>query len=106
MVENPHDTDLSLLDEVRFDMVESYLRDSNMPMTQLAYVAGFTDASNFARAFRQRYGVSPRKWREEHSAPSAPLRKRRRLWRKPWGEGVACRSLITDFTFSDSRGIL
>lgn len=67
-----------LLDEVRFDMVESYLRDSNMPMTQLAYVAGFTDASNFARAFRQRYGVSPRKWREEHSAPSAPLRKRRR----------------------------
>jgi AraC-like DNA-binding protein len=66
-----------LLDEVRFDMVENYLRDSSMPMTQLAYVAGFTDASNFARAFRQRYGVSPRKWREEHSTSDAPARKRR-----------------------------
>ena len=68
----------NLLDDVRFDMVENYLRDSNMPMTQLAYVAGFTDASNFARAFRQRYGVSPRKWREEHGSPGAPARRRKK----------------------------
>lgn len=66
-----------LLDDVRFDMVQNYLRDSHMPMTQLAYVAGFTDASNFARAFRQRYGVSPRKWREEHGSPGAPARRRK-----------------------------
>lgn len=66
-----------LMDEVRFDMVESYLRDSNIPMTQLAYIAGFTDASNFARAFRQRHGVSPRKWRETHCENGPAPRKRR-----------------------------
>ena len=67
----------ALLDEVRFDLVQNYLRDSNMPMTQLAYVAGYTDTSNFARAFHKRFGMSPRKWREEHSERKFPARKRR-----------------------------
>jgi len=66
-----------LLDDVRFDMVENYLRDSTMPMTQLAYIAGFTDASNFARAFRQRYGVSPRIWRQTQYEAGSASRKRR-----------------------------
>lgn len=53
----------ALLDDVRFELVEQYLRDSRMTVSQLAYVAGFTDSSNFARAFRQRFGVTPRQWR-------------------------------------------
>ena len=62
-----------LLDDVRFEMVENYLRESNMPITQLACIVGFTDPSNFARAFRQRYSVSPRSWRQAHrDAESVP----------------------------------
>lgn len=66
-----------LLDEVRFELVQNYLRDSNMPMTQLAYVAGYTDTSNFARAFQKRFGTTPRKWREQYQPPRAAARKRR-----------------------------
>ena len=54
----------SLLDDVRFDLVQQYLRNSRMPITQISYVAGFSDPSNFSRAFRKRLGMSPRKWRE------------------------------------------
>ena len=67
----------ALLDEVRFDLVENYLRDSNMPMTQLAYVVGYTDTSNFSRAFQKRFGVSPRQWRDQHCEGKQPSRQRR-----------------------------
>ena len=67
----------ALLDEVRFDLVQNYLRDSTMPMTQLAEVAGYTDTSNFSRAFQKRFGVSPRAWRDEHSERKRSSRKRR-----------------------------
>jgi AraC-like DNA-binding protein len=55
----------ALLDDVRFELVTQYLRDSRMTVTQLAYVAGFTDPSNFTRAFRKRFGITPRRWREQ-----------------------------------------
>lgn len=58
----------ALLDEVRFEMVTGYLRDTNISITQVADVAGYTDNSNFARAFRQHFGVSPRQWRSRHAA--------------------------------------
>ncbi len=61
--EEANTTYQSLLDEVRFDLVQQYLRNSYMPVTQIAYVAGFSDPSNFARAFRKRQGLSPRAWR-------------------------------------------
>ncbi len=67
----------ALLDEVRFDLIQNYLRDSTMPMTQLAQVAGYTDTSNFSRAFQKRFGVSPRKWREENAERKPSSRKRR-----------------------------
>lgn len=67
----------TLLDEVRFDLVQNYLRDSTMPMTQLAQVAGYTDTSNFSRAFQKRFGVSPRAWRDEHAERKPSSRKRR-----------------------------
>ena len=58
----------ALLDDVRFDLVQQYLRDSMMPVTQLTYVAGFSDPSNFARAFRKRFTISPTQWRAQHRA--------------------------------------
>jgi AraC-like DNA-binding protein len=67
----------TLLDDVRFDLVQQYLRDSQMPVTQLTYVAGFSDPSNFARAFRKRFGMSPKQWREKHGASRLSSRTRR-----------------------------
>jgi AraC-like DNA-binding protein len=67
----------TLLDDVRFDLVQQYLRDSQMPVTQLTYVAGFTDPSNFARAFRKRFGMSPKQWREQHRDSRLSSRTRR-----------------------------
>ena len=57
----------ALLDDVRFELVQQYLRDSNMPVTQITFAAGFSDPSNFARAFRKRFGLSPQAWRAKHN---------------------------------------
>ncbi|MCP5122303.1 MAG: AraC family transcriptional regulator ligand-binding domain-containing protein [Pseudomonadales bacterium] len=73
----------ALLDEVRFDLIQNYLRDSTLPMTQLAQVAGYTDTSNFSRAFQKRFGMSPRDWREEHSERKPSTRKRRLATKRP-----------------------
>lgn len=57
-----------LLDEVRFDTACYYLEESQLSVTQLAQLAGFTESTNFARAFRRRLGASPREWRRSHGA--------------------------------------
>jgi AraC-like DNA-binding protein len=55
-----------LLDEVRFDAACYYLSESTLPLTQLAALTGFSEPTNFSRAFRQRFGISPREWRKLH----------------------------------------
>lgn len=55
-----------LLDEVRFETACFYLRESSIPVTQLAQLAGFSETTNFSRAFRRRFGESPRQWRQNH----------------------------------------
>ena len=59
----------ALLDDVRFELVQKYLRDSHMPVTQIGYAVGFSDPSNFARAFRKRFGLSPKDWRAQNQDP-------------------------------------
>ena len=36
---------------------------SHLAITEIAYLLGFSDASNFTRAFRRWFGVSPRDYR-------------------------------------------
>ena len=57
-----------LLTEVRFELAEQYLRDSGLSVTQLAFAVGFSEASNFSRAFRKRYGISPNAYRAKHTS--------------------------------------
>lgn len=50
----------------RLEQAASDLRDArlaNRTVTQIAFGAGFTSAAHFARAFKHRYGCSPRDWR-------------------------------------------
>lgn len=35
-------------------------------VTQIAFAAGFEDAAHFTRAFKRRYGCTPREWRGSH----------------------------------------
>lgn len=49
----------TLLDDVRFELVQHYLRGSNMPITQLTYVVGFSNPSNFCTRLSQAFRYEP-----------------------------------------------
>ena len=40
------------------------LRNSESPIKEIAYDFGFEDENYFSRVFKQKYGVSPRKYRK------------------------------------------
>jgi len=50
---------------IRFEMVLEKLSHSRASISEIARLAGFEQASNFSRAFRCRYGISPRQWRSQ-----------------------------------------
>lgn len=53
-----------LLDSVRSELACSYLSQSRMSVTEVAFLLGFTDVSNFTRAFKRWTGMSPSRFRE------------------------------------------
>jgi AraC-like DNA-binding protein len=48
-----------IVEEVRADLAMEYLRDTRLPLAVIAERLGFSDTSNFSRAFRSWYGRSP-----------------------------------------------
>lgn len=48
-----------IVDEVRADLALAYLRDTRLPLAVIAERLGFSDTSNFSRAFRSWFGRSP-----------------------------------------------
>ena len=60
-----------LLDEVRFSAARKYLRESSGSLTALADMLCYSDLSAFSNAFRQRFGVSPRYWKQQQSGQQA-----------------------------------
>jgi AraC-like DNA-binding protein len=53
------------LDSTRQNLAAGYIEQSHLAITEIAYLLGFSDASNFTRAFRRWYGCSPRDYRLE-----------------------------------------
>ena len=49
---------------IRQEMAGEYIQDSQMSMTEIAYLLGFSEQANFTRAFRRWYGTSPSAARE------------------------------------------
>jgi len=49
--------------ETRLAHGRQLLRDATLDIGEVALRAGYADASAFGKAFRQRYGLSPRDWR-------------------------------------------
>ena len=58
------------LDRVQRDLCEPALRARSV--SQCAFAHGFNDAAHFSRAFRARFGCSPREFRAEKAGGSAP----------------------------------
>ena len=48
-----------LLESTRRGLAENYLRDGKHTQAEIAYMVGFSDQSNFARAFKRWTGLSP-----------------------------------------------
>ena len=57
-----------LLSSLRSDLAKTYLRNSTLPITEIAYQLGYSSPSTFARAFKQSIGLTPNEFREHAPA--------------------------------------
>src|SRR6056297_434348 len=53
-----------LLDSVRAEHATRYLKNTRLPLASIAYMIGFSDPSNFRRAYRKWTGVTPAEVRQ------------------------------------------
>ena len=49
-------------EHTRRDLAEQYVREGRYSLSQIAYLLGFSDQSNFSRAFRRWTGSTPGAW--------------------------------------------
>jgi len=58
-----------ILESTRRSLAENYLRDNRHSIAQIAYLLGFSDQSNFSRAFNRWTAMSPKQYQEslEHA---------------------------------------
>lgn len=67
----------ALLDETRRQLAEQYLGQPRMTLLEIAYLLGFADPSNFFRAFRRWFDVTPGEYRarlgQVSTAPTDPV---------------------------------
>lgn len=54
-----------LLDTTRKELASSYVQQSSLSITEITFLLGFSDTSNFTRAFKRWEGVSPTNYRKE-----------------------------------------
>ena len=71
---------------VRLDRAQALLRQTTMPVLDVAVACGFVSASHFSRSYRARFGFSPRAERMGRAAGSVTLSARA----APSHKGVAC----------------
>jgi AraC-like DNA-binding protein len=53
----------AIRDETRNVLAQEYVRQENLSLSQIAYMLGFSDQSNFSRAFKRWTGQTPREFR-------------------------------------------
>lgn len=59
-----------LLDACRLHFAEQFLRDGKLTLVEIAFMLGFSDQSNFSRAFKRWTGKSPQQYRNAIDAAS------------------------------------
>jgi AraC-like DNA-binding protein len=56
----------ALLTEVRYEVARQLLRDTQMPIADIAFALGYAESAPFNRAFRRWAGTTATAWRSEH----------------------------------------
>lgn len=64
--EKTGDTFNSLLMNIRLEMVEQYLLESDLTLENIAYLCGFTAPSHLSKVFKNHYGMSPSAYRKKY----------------------------------------
>ena len=59
----------AILEDTRRSLAKEYLRDGKNSHAQIAYLLGFSDQSNFSRAFKRWTGVAPREFQTSIASP-------------------------------------
>ena len=59
-----------LLDGTRLQLARNYMQESALSITDMTFMLGFTDTSNFSRAFKRWTGQSPTDFRAALQAPA------------------------------------
>ncbi len=57
--------------DTRMEMASSFLQNPSMTITQIADTLGYRNSTAFTRAFRNRFGVAPLRWRSENQPRQA-----------------------------------
>ena len=53
----------TLLNEVRSELADKYIRDNQLSLTEISFMLGFSEMSSFSRAFKRWTGESPSNFR-------------------------------------------
>jgi AraC-like DNA-binding protein len=62
-----------VLDELRAALAQRYLLDRNLPVSEIAWLLGYREASSFTHAFKRWCGMTPRQFRFHGSYRGAAL---------------------------------
>ena len=65
--EKTGDTFNTLLMNIRLEMVEQYLLESDLTLETISFLCGFTASSHLSKVFKNHYGISPSAYRKEHT---------------------------------------
>ena len=71
-LESEGETVRNLVSEVRQEIADHLLRDTILPVADIAAVLRYSDTTVFCRAFRSRSHMSPLEWREQHGLATVP----------------------------------
>jgi len=55
-----------ILDEIRYKIALEYLQDTNLPLSEISSLLGYSDPGNFTHAFKRWSGEAPVNYRENH----------------------------------------
>jgi AraC-like DNA-binding protein len=79
-----------LVDQARFGLARQLLRDTGLPVLEVAAALRYSDPNVFSRAFRNWAGASPRQWRDRQGGsaravrrPGLPGQHRKELYGEP-----------------------
>lgn len=53
----------SLVDLVRSELAEHYMKQGHISISEMALLLGYSEVSAFSRAFKRWFGITPRQWR-------------------------------------------